>query len=132
MGISTGGRNRFIPWSKEDTAKLTQLCKAVPHYKTMIGAKRWDLICAHFPTRTRVAVKQHWSGLKAKAAGKPPRIRYDRLLINPSIVRHSPQERAIRQNPVQLPPPKSITAFICGDPLPGRSALDRKLQGANA
>jgi len=29
----------------------------------------------------------------------------------------------------QLPLPETITAFLCGDPLPGRSALDRKRLG---
>lgn len=29
------------------------------------------------------------------------------------------------------PLPDSITAWLCGDPLPGRSALDRKRSGAN-
>lgn len=36
------------------------------------------------------------------------------------------QAKAVREH---LPPPKTITAWFCGDPLPGRSALDRKRLG---
>ena len=35
----------------------------------------------------------------------------------------------VRCKPRALPMPESITASICGDPLPGRSALDLKRQG---
>jgi hypothetical protein len=35
-----------------------------------------------------------------------------------------------RQQQLTLPQPASITAWVCGDPLPGRSALDQKRQAS--
>lgn len=38
------------------------------------------------------------------------------------------EAKAVREH---LPLPKTITALLCGDPLPGRSALDRKRNGTS-
>ena len=57
---------------------------------------------------------------------KPASPRRPRTVATSSIASAVIQAKIIRES---LPLPKTLTAWFCGDPLPGRSALDRKRLG---
>jgi Myb-like DNA-binding domain len=120
-------RNGFYLWSNEDSDKLMELCKA----RTWGDGEAWMAIAAQFPGRTVSACRHRYDEVKRNRAGKPTN--RERPKYNYKNVVRTPEELADRlRPPPDLPPPASLTAFLCGDPLPGRSALDKKMQGVSA
>lgn len=120
-------RGSFYPWSDEDSDKLMELCKA----RTWGDGEAWMAIAEQFPGRTVSACRHRHDEVKRNRADK---VRHrDRRKYNYKNVVRTPEELAVRlQPPPDLPPPASLTAYLCGDPLPGRSALDKKMQGVSA
>lgn len=111
-----------IPWTEEETARLMRVYRkesAAGYRKTS-----WVNIVREMPGRTR-----------AQCQGK---IRYQihgHLRAQPGKdVRHEPEPRA-RTIPSEVIADaharrflshRSLTSALCGDPLPGRSALERR------
>lgn len=60
---------------------------------------------------------------KPEPKPKPKQKRVKSAPKKPAIVLPSDLERGVMQS---LAPSQSITGYLCGDPLPGRSALDRR------
>jgi hypothetical protein len=117
---------RISSWTKESDDILYSFCKSrlQPGKNGLpsVCKQDWDECGKLFPKRSVHACKSRFGELKALAEGKIPYRKRNR------IEREKPGEFVTRmQNPARLPLPSSITAFICGDPLPGRSALDKKL-----
>lgn len=112
-------------WSREDSAKLLKLHTEAKGDRTNVRIRTdiWQQIAVHFPGRTLKAVRNHHANLMTLANGKS-RGRY--RVTNPKFVVRNPEDITLRQNPIALPPHATITAFVFGDPLPGRSALDQK------
>lgn len=50
----------------------------------------------------------------------PPRIQFERAIIRPSAELIAERDRRLSQMP------RDLTAALCGDPLPGYSALERR------
>lgn len=120
-------------WSGEQDALLRELCEAYGR-----NGIQWQEISEQFEGRTPQACKQHWLNMRNQAAGKPQRTRIRESEAKPNsrrVRRTREQVVALKQAamqepipPARLPQPKSITAFVFGDPLPGRSALDQMQQ----
>ncbi len=122
----------FIPWSKQDDAKLVKLCEHYTKHRAKIPMRTWQIIAAEFPGRSVGSVRLRYGALKAAKEGRCYAPSRNERAANPRYVRSVERSDTPRQAPQPLPLPTSITAFVCGDPLPGRSALDKKLQEANA
>ena len=120
MSIAKG--TKHIPWTPEDDARLVFICtrnQSIGVNGTMvIKAAVWREIAALMGNgRTVRSCKDRFWTREARAKLKyKPRAPID----------HRAQRIVGRRLPGILPEPASITAFICGDPLPGRSALDEK------
>jgi hypothetical protein len=56
----------------------------------------------------------------------------DRVSRRNRTAGHAAAPKAALRLPPQLPEPATITAWLCGDPLPGRSALDQARDAAAA
>ena len=119
-------KGRFYPWSDEDSEKLFELCKT----RLWGDGEAWMAIAAQFPGRTVSACRHRYDEVKRMKADKPSN--RERRKYNYKNVVRTPEELSVRMKPINLPEPASITAFVFGDPLPGRSALDKKMQGATA
>ena len=130
--MGNNGMQTWTPWSDEDSKKLVKLCKASerPFVRDQLKISNadWEKIAKIFPGRSPVGCKQRYGFMKAKAEGRVAATYYktkDQYRTREEIKqRYSPREA--------IPLPASITAFVFGDPLPGRSALDRKREGASA
>lgn len=88
----------------------------------------WDYIIEHFHGRyTREEVEQSLRELKEKG-----RRYYDnhylrgKRVVPEVVVTIVPNEVLEHRDQRVMLRPKSLTALVCGDPLPGESALDRK------
>ena len=93
----------------------------------MAGNDGWQKLALNFPDRSWVACRQRWLNLRRMDSGVPVRSRRKRdRVVNGRIDRQWENNQGPYQTPRDLPRPRSLTAFICGDPLPGRSALDRR------
>lgn len=90
-------------WSDADHRRLCALAKE---------GKSWDEIAAEFPGRTASACFTRYR------RGYEPR--------GPSQRRASMDNAFQARQAVAELPPRSLTAEFFGDPLPGRSALDRR------
>lgn len=109
-------------WKPEDEARFMQICHA---HQTIgvnglicIRADAWREIARLMERTVRACQDRFWS--RNAAAGK-------KKYYRPRIAARGICNDAIDlQRPYDLPSPKTITALIFGDPLPGRSALDRK------
>lgn len=118
---------KWQPWTPEEDTRLWALVRAA---QATGGKFDWHAIAAQMPNRNPDACKQHYFLLKRKEEGRPERKPY------------AERERRTRAEIVearQAPIPEtkwprhaSLTAAICGDPLPGRSALDEKRQALRA
>ena len=111
----------WVLWSKEEDEKLTELCEG----KSIRGEAAWFEIATNFRRRSAMACQQRWLALRRMPDGTL-RDRARERITNGRI-RQSPERTAIMQQPVHVPQyHASIAAAIFGDPLPGRSALDRR------
>lgn len=80
---------------------------------------RWPIFCYDNQIRQwslRAALDPHYRGSRLTAAA---RLRHRRTMQQ---IHHDARDAALRR---PLPDPASLTAAVLGDPLPGRSALDR-------
>src|SRR4029077_11004340 len=121
-----GSRAPWRSWSAEEDAKLVELCSIDSPQKRKRDTF-WIDAAAQLPGRTGVACQQRWLVLRGKKEK-----RHDIKKPRPQVrsFQHS-STRPGMQQPVHLPEHDSITHMICGDPRPGRSALDqRRLQTA--
>lgn len=110
-------KGRVAPWSDAETSTLLARRDAGERFEE-IGASTG---------RTAIACRQRYNVSK-RAKGQPQRLR-----------RHAGATKVRLLASVQPAPkpdlapsdlaPASLTAAFCGDPLPGRSALDRKRAG---
>lgn len=106
-------------WTAEEDARLIEICAAA----SVQGIAAWRAVAEEFPGRSYFAVRQHYLTLRQKAAGVTRTRRKER-----------PAPERSRQMPASVPSAStipatehlSLTAALCGDPLPGRSALDQK------
>jgi hypothetical protein len=91
-----------------------------------VGQEFWIEFAAEFPARSFYAVRQRYLTLRQKASGLPPkpRVRHTHPVKSQKHRRFTGQEPVVAVPP--QPPHETLTAFLCGDPLPGRSALDQK------
>jgi hypothetical protein len=106
------------PWSEAETATLLARRDAGERFEE-IGASTG---------RTPIACRQRYNVSK-RAKGQPQRLRHHagatkvRLL---AAIQPAPKSSDLAPSDLA---PSSLTAAFCGDPLPGRSALDRKRAG---
>ncbi|MGA7072112.1 SANT/Myb-like DNA-binding domain-containing protein [Bradyrhizobium sp.] len=108
-------RDNYKPWSQEDSARLYQLADNRPN-----NGKNWPSISKEFQGRSPASCREHYfAQLRRRSYSCPPG--GPRRFIEPVS-----RDRSPRQEPINLPAPATLTAFLCGDPVPGRSALDRK------
>lgn len=119
-------------WTDAHDSELRDLCTG----KKIVGEKAWYPIAEHFEGRTPAACRQRWQFLRALDAGKAPRernlARATRWRRSQKQIRLDAQAKLAMQKPLARPPlPSSITAFVFGDPLPGRSALDLRRQSTS-
>ena len=116
--MKTRGRP-FSFWTMERRRDLVDL-----------KAKKWshDQCARHFGCK-KASVENVWHRIRKERGDAPlissggNRNRADSTSRMTAAVVHA---KAARES---LPLPDSITAYLCGDPLPGRSALDRKRLG---
>jgi len=112
-------------WTADEDARLIRMC----HGKVIRGEEGWLIIADEFPGRSLYAVRQRHLTLRYKASGikRQPRPRHQRPKHDAA--------NALRKRTMPAPPmpsrpacpmPASLTAWIFGDPLPGRSALDQR------
>lgn len=111
-------KKTFKRWTEADNARLYETCRHHLH----ISEWQWREIAKEFEGHTACACQCQYSVLKARAEGRD-RIRHRRD-PNAHYVQSVPKA-ALAQRREPLPEPASITAAVLGDPLPGRSALDR-------
>jgi Myb-like DNA-binding domain len=111
-------------WTEADDALLSQLCE---HQSTALLHPNWHEIAKHFEGRSWLACRQHWLRLRRGASGAAPRVRMTEWRANGRISKAA--KTRMQPPPAALPSHTSLTAAVLGDPLPGRSALDRKRAG---
>lgn len=108
------------PWNAEEDALLMQLLGTM----TVVSFETWQSIKPQFPSRTLPAIRMRWTSLKLGTEAKR------RKALN-GEAKPLPAIRTRMQIPRDLPLPASLTALICGDPIPGRSALDIRMKNMN-
>jgi hypothetical protein len=109
-------------WSADEDARLLAACQG----KAISGNAAWQKIAEGFPGRSFCAVRQRHLTLRQRADG----IERDRAYRT----RAKPQIRTVpdRKNKPDRPQRAehlTLTSALLGDPLPGRSALDRRRAG---
>lgn len=112
------------PWLASELARL----KAAAESR---GSKTWADIAVDFPGRTPMACAQQMSLIRRAARGdgrakKPAageRVANGRIRRTDLDVAQGRHQAPLK--PSQQPSHTTLTAAICGDPLPGRSALDQ-------
>lgn len=102
---------------------MLALCQGVS------GEQAWRAVAEHFPGRTHYAVRQRFLTLRNRAAGIKHERKDSERPIRTKKRKIATAAPVMLQAPPDLPPPHSLTAFLLGDPLPGRSALDQKRGG---
>lgn len=105
-------------WSAEDLQKLRTLADVIDvHTK-----ETWAEI--------GIALGRSLAACKGKYFWERDRAVRKKAPVGPAVQtwrgRDAAMERARMRN-ARAPEPQSLTAWLCGDPLPGRSALDQKL-----
>jgi hypothetical protein len=115
------GKRHGIRWRQEDIDKLLRLRD--------IEQMRWDAIGRAFPERNVFQLQSKYHYLK-NGSRRTRNRNLDTTCYHFDRVSHSPELRAAvdtaRRLRLSAPRPASLTALICGDPPPGRSALDRR------
>ncbi len=112
-------------WPAEDDAKLMAACGG----RAVVGEAGWRAIAERMSLpRTWQSCRQRAGYLHRKATGTAPKPRKPReRKVNGRIFR-SREGMQDPPAPGSIPQPASITAALFGDPLPGRSALDKRPQ----
>jgi len=113
------------PWHVDEDARLLDI---IGRDGKPRGDAAWARLAqAEFPGRTYGALRQRFLALRKRAAhvAKMP-FRYAS-----SRKPKNPHGYTMQAPPSSLPEHDSLTAAFFGDPLPGRSALDR-MRGAQA
>ncbi|MDI1264997.1 MAG: SANT/Myb-like DNA-binding domain-containing protein [bacterium] len=122
--IADSARKASPPYSLDEDARLKRICSD----ECPAGEAGWTKISTQFPGRTALALRQRFLMLRKREAGTPPRRR-----VRDSVGTNDAQRRVTMQEPIaeaKLPRHTTLTAAVFGDPLPGRSALDRMLADA--
>lgn len=113
-------------WSAAEDALVRELCLD----KNISGLEAWREIAGRFPGRSVYAVRQRLLTLRMLADGtkrpRQPKLaraakgrrRRSKLDVEPTLSVQPPRPTS--------PAPVNLTAWVFGDPLPGRSALDQK------
>lgn len=116
-------RSPWKIWTDEMDARMLELCG------TGVRPDQWPVIAESFPGRSPLSCRQHWFLLRQKAKGIPMKKRGPRQSRAKDSLRPRPvrSDAVMQAPPARLPTHRSITALLCGDPLPGRSALDEKV-----
>lgn len=99
--------NSGNPWTEDEESQMRQ---------DLAGGLTWIEVAKRLQ-RSVASCKTRFSSRRRGQRGGP--------IVLPT--RREAVEIA-RQQQLKLPQPASITAWVCGDPLPGRSALDQKRQ----
>jgi hypothetical protein len=116
---------KALPWTPEEDAKLCE--------HTLAG-KTYEEVVALLPGRTYAGVKcrLRYVNLSTEDRAEANRKKRARRVVPPRY-----QKRAASKDDA-VPPeviadairrataPRSVTAWICGDPAPGQSALERR------
>lgn len=118
----------FVVWTKFDDGRLCEMVEGAGIVRGACNDRIWSDIAKEFPGRSWMACKQRWQLLQRIAAGKLPK---------PHVrTRRTHQEIVAARQPPQIPPPQPLyvplpiaVAIILGDPMPGRSALDKQRTG---
>lgn len=115
-------------WTPEEDARLLEKLAG----RQGLGQKFWIGFAEEFPGRSFYALRQRYLVLRMAAEGRkriyPPKPRVttgrerrtQRQIVHAALHARKAAERL---------QPASLTAALLGDPLPGRSALDRKRAG---
>lgn len=113
----------YPKWSAEEDAKLLAACKG----NIIRGEASWVKIAEGFPGRSFYAVRQRYLTLRNQIAG----VVRDRDRKSRPIVprKRAPVVARFQPVPASRAAHKTLTSALLGDPLPGRSALDRKRAG---
>lgn len=110
----------FPMWTPEEDARLLKKLRG----RTGLGQDFWIRLADQFPQRSFHAIRQRYLTLRMQEAGikreRHPRPRTTKAHQTP---RTKPEPKIVRP---PTPHHVNLTAFLCGDPLPGRSALDEK------
>lgn len=112
------------PWLPAEDEKLLAICAE----KQIVGPAAWAEVAESFYQRTPCALRQHYLALRNKAKGKT-----EKEIRNQQRAKICATRQATMQDPIvphARPQHASLTAAVFGDPLPGRSALDRRGAGA--
>jgi Myb-like DNA-binding protein len=113
-------RSNWSTWTEADTTRLTTLVD-------QRSGLNWTEIAERFPGRTPKSCAAHYRAAKLRARGIK-RERWSPPPVNPDRVHRTTP----LQQPRELPLPATITAYVLGDPLPGRSALDKRMMQQSA
>ncbi len=113
----------WAKWCGADDERLLALCREPP-----VGNDAWCALAKIFPGRSAFACRQRYFTLRRLARGEasPARIIARKPPDGSSSAPAVDIEASLRAAS-QLRH-ASLTAAILGDPLPGRSALDRRAQ----
>jgi hypothetical protein len=95
------------------------------------GGATWAMIAKQCGVSTEVvqrAIDPGYAERRSADIRAARQLRRGSLHVEPSSVRMSPADKLEAERMLaELPPDtRGLTARICGDPIPGRSALDRK------
>lgn len=102
-------RGPWKAWSIEDDRRLFAYAQdGIP-----VGEEVWTTIVAQFPGRSLIACRDRLRKMIADAREAKRK-------------RASPVKVKLMQRPRDFPLHATLTALICGDPIPGRSALDQR------
>lgn len=115
-------------WTAEEDARLLEKLAG----RTGLGQKFWISFAEEFPERSFYALRQRYLVLRMLAQGRKREHR-QRSRATTGRIRRTQRETvqaAVRaREAAESVAPASLTAALLGDPLPGRSALDRLRAG---
>lgn len=111
------GSKPWKPWSKEEVNRLFASAAA--------NNKVWDLVGVELQ-RSAGACKQKFNEEERRLRRPPLPMRRKPGGGNHTIMKTATEIAAQARREIASLPPRSLTAEFCGDPLPGRSALDRR------
>jgi hypothetical protein len=99
-------------WTPDESRRLRAMKRA---------SRNWDYIETQLPGRTRMAIQTRWSLMQ----------QLDNEVSEPPVREQAAHNLALEQARaarLRAAAPRDLTSLICGDPPPGRSALDRRTQ----
>lgn len=118
MTKSRRGMPRPPAWTPEEDARLLALRQQ---------GMTWDTIAAALPGRTVHGCQSRAYSLSERGASGIGKERSNFGV--PAQERRCAIARALAARDAAAMAPRTLTAMICGDPLPGRSALDQGPRG---